>query len=222
MITHSPSSVFHLHRVPDPQRWGNQQSGLSQRLWWAPAPLLQTLAPILCFGLSGLPAARGVTGKARLRLWRAGAGTSYLNGSSRVFHRTALPCLSADIPKCVYKDVFWQMVMWELCLSACCSCKRTVRVQLPCVCSNWRARDVFSGLGCGRSEGSYLKSVGLVRRRASKSTNSEKKKKKWHGDECYFQRAVMNSVYWTALGSDSRKSSQTTITEPHYGLVIFI
>lgn len=221
MITHSPSSVFHLRRVPDPQHWGNQQSGLSQRLWWAPAPLLPTLAPILCFGASGLPAASGVTGKARLRLRRARAGTSYFTVAPRVFRRTALPCLSADIPKCVCKDVFWQIVMWELCLSACSSRKPTVRVRLPWGCSSQRARDVFSGQGCGRSEGSYLTSVGLVRRRASISTNAEWKKK-WHGDECYFQWAVMNSVYWTALGSDSRKSSQTTITEPHYGLAIFI
>lgn len=63
----------------------------------------------------------------------------------RVFRRTALPCLSADIPKCVYKDVFWQIVMWELCLSACSSWKPTARVRLPWVCSSWGVRDVFSG-----------------------------------------------------------------------------
>lgn len=90
----------------------------------------------------------------RRKEWRAkpgctSGGPELALGAStvapRVFHRTALPCLSADIPQCVYKDVFWQIVMWELCLSACCSRKPAVRVQLPCVCSSWGARDVFSG-----------------------------------------------------------------------------
>lgn len=96
MITHSPSSVFHLHRVPDLQRWGNQQSGLSQRLWWAPAPLLSTLAPILCFGL---PASRGVTGKARSRLRRARAGTWYLNGSSQGISQDRSPVFACGYPE---------------------------------------------------------------------------------------------------------------------------
>lgn len=65
----------------------------------------------------------------------------------------------------------------------------------------------FRGEDVAVQRGSYLKSAGLVRRRASTSTNSEKenktKKKTWHGDEGYFQRAVMNNVYRTALGSDS-------------------
>lgn len=90
----------------------------------------------------------------RQKEWQAKPGCAYggpalaLRTSTvapRVFHRTARPCLSADIPKCVYKDVFWQIVMWELCLSACCCCKPTVRWQLPCVCSSWGARDVFLG-----------------------------------------------------------------------------
>ncbi|TWW55293.1 hypothetical protein D4764_09G0003420 [Takifugu flavidus] len=73
------------------------------------SPLLPTLAPILCFGASGLPAARGVTGKARLRLRRARAGTSYFNGSSQGISQDRSPVFVCGYPKvcvqgCVLAD----------------------------------------------------------------------------------------------------------------------
>lgn len=120
MITHSTSSVFHLHRVPDPQPAVRPES---TTLMSSSTPRSRHWFP---FFVSACRACQ------RWKEWRAkpgctSGGPELALGAStvapRVFHRTALPCLSADIPECVYKDVFWQIVMWELCLSACCSRK---------------------------------------------------------------------------------------------------
>lgn len=68
----------------------------------------------------------------RRKEWQAKPGCAYggpgltlMYGSSQV--------ISQDRSTRVCVRISQKCVMWELCLSACCSCKATVRVQLPCL-----------------------------------------------------------------------------------------
>lgn len=84
------------------QAWVNDSDELQH-------PSLPTLVPILCFGLSGLPTAKGVTGKARLHLRRARAGTWGLNGSSQGISQDRSPVFVCGYPRvcvqgCVLED----------------------------------------------------------------------------------------------------------------------
>lgn len=107
VITHSPVSVFHLCRVPDPQHWGSRQD------WVNPSDELQSpWSPHWLLFSAAAQRDRGATGKARqIRCWHP-AQQPWREPAPLSYQGASQDCLWASVCLCVCTSAvrLWSLV----------------------------------------------------------------------------------------------------------------